>query len=62
MVLFYQTIIYSMTDSCCNVNIDGKKVQTKIRHKGKGKFEITDGENAGKIVDASEVDDCKCSL
>ena len=51
-----------MEDSCCTVELDGKKVQTSIKHKKRGKFEITDGENAGKIVDASEVVDCKCSL
>ncbi len=51
-----------MEDSCCTVEVDGKKVQTNIKHKGRGKFEITEGENAGRIVDASEVYDCKCSL
>jgi hypothetical protein len=49
-----------MEDSCCDVGIEGKNVQAKVRHKGRGKFEVTDGENAGKVVDASDIDSCKC--
>ena len=49
-----------MEDSCCTVELDGEKVHANIKQKGRGKFEITEGENTGKVVDASKIVDCKC--
>lgn len=51
-----------MQSDSCNVDINGNKVSAKITHKGRGKFIITEGDNTGKIVDASDVLDCKDSL
>lgn len=51
-----------MQSDSCNVDVNGNRVSTKIMHKGRGKFVITEGDNIGKIVDASDVLDCKDSL
>jgi hypothetical protein len=51
-----------MKDSWCHVSVDGKTTKAKILHKGRGKFEIVetqDGKYVGKLIDASEVYNCR---
>ncbi|MFQ5941682.1 MAG: hypothetical protein ACE5KA_08310 [Nitrososphaerales archaeon] len=51
-----------MKGSWCVVSIDGKQTKVKILHKHNGKFEIVeteDGKHIGKVIDASEVDNCR---
>ncbi len=51
-----------MTESWCIVSVDGQQIKANIVHKGNGKFEIIEAEDdrhVGKIVDASEVNNCK---
>lgn len=51
-----------MTESWCIVYVDGQQIKANIVHKGNGKFEIVEANDdryVGKIVDASEVNNCK---
>jgi len=50
-----------MTNSWCIVTIDGQELKAKIKHRGRGKFEIVESQGnayAGKTVDASDVIYC----
>jgi hypothetical protein len=47
----------------CLISIEGDKIEAKIVHKGRGKFEIIDDEKGrkyiGRIVDASDIFYCR---
>ena len=51
----------TMSESWCVVAVDGQEFKAKIKHKGRGKFQIVESQgnlHNGKVVDASDVIYC----